>query len=97
MPIYNPHLALHTTSNETLTGHLQRQTPEAVLRDWGVDDTNAAIFIFDYDKAGEIQVGDKLLIDGDYWYAIRPVVRRNDIWILRESRVLLNQRGIDAQ
>lgn len=97
MPVYNPHSAYHQTSSEVLPGHLLRQSPEAVLKDYGIDDENAAIFIFDYDKAGEIAVGDKLLIDGNYWYAIRPVVRRNDIWMLRESRVLLNQKGTDAQ
>ena len=94
MPLYQPHQAaiyrlvngVYTYTGNNAMGHLTNRGNGADLEATGWNNTQVGEFIYNWEDFYNIKQGDRLLVDGDYWNVIAIPQRRNEIYILRESR-----------
>ena len=88
----------YTATSVTINGHLTKREFTSELGPSGWDSLETAVFIFPWeysqaDDAGNyfIKQGDRLLVDGNFWNVVSQVQARNEIAVLRESRVKLEK------
>ena len=98
MPIYFPHNAhiynlntseVYEASGQYIPGHLTLRQYSADLIETGINQRQIAEYIFKWEDRNKVKQGDRLLVDGEFWHVISPVQSRNEVYILRESRVQL--------
>lgn len=97
--LYTPHTAVvysvsgdsYTATSVTINGHLTKREFTSELGSSGWDSLENAVFIFPWEASGFMKQGDRLLVDGNFWNVVSQVQARDEVYILRESRVKLEK------
>lgn len=72
-----------------LPGHLRELTVEDALMKWGIEGKRAAKFTFRLNQADLVEIGDRLLVDGNTWEAVRAPVKKTAVVQLERAIVAL--------
>lgn len=91
MPLYTPHQGVvyaHPayTAGDTLLGHLGNKDVSAQLTDTGQDFIETATWLFRYEDAAKLKMGDRILVAGSYWVVTSPVMVQDAVFLLKEAR-----------
>jgi hypothetical protein len=93
--LYQPHSAavyrqvagVYTPTGNSVLGHLTNRNYSSDLAESGWNQTQAGEYLYSWEDYSKIKQGDRLLVDGNYWNVVSQPQQRNEVYILRESRV----------
>lgn len=91
MPAFLPHQGViyahpSYSPGDTLLGHLGNKDVSATLTEQGQDFTETATWLFRYEDAAKLKMGDRLLVAGSFWVVTSPIMVQDAVFLLKEAR-----------